>query len=121
MLEVLPPGSHVTLPDGGFFLWVRLPETIDATELQRRCRQPLNVSVSQHKQLASSPRALDHGFYDPQQSQERTVALEFTPGAAFGEEFRHYVRLSFTAAARAEIPFGVARLARALSEYPALG
>jgi 2-aminoadipate transaminase len=29
----LPPGCTWTRPEGGLFLWVRLPETIDATAL----------------------------------------------------------------------------------------
>ena len=40
MLEALadffPRGTHWTRPEGGMFLWVELPESIDATDLLRR-------------------------------------------------------------------------------------
>jgi DNA-binding transcriptional MocR family regulator len=32
----MPPGCHWTTPGGGFFVWVRLPESIDADELLPR-------------------------------------------------------------------------------------
>lgn len=31
-----PPGTRVTQPEGGYFLWVVLPETVDALELHRQ-------------------------------------------------------------------------------------
>ena len=34
-----PPGTRVTQPEGGFVIWVELPETVDATGLSRRALQ----------------------------------------------------------------------------------
>ncbi len=34
-----PPGTRVTQPEGGFVIWVELPESIDATALSRRALQ----------------------------------------------------------------------------------
>jgi DNA-binding transcriptional MocR family regulator len=33
--KCFPPGTKVTQPDGGYFVWVELPESIDALELHR--------------------------------------------------------------------------------------
>jgi 2-aminoadipate transaminase len=33
LAEHFPPGLHWTHPDGGLFLWITLPEGVDATEL----------------------------------------------------------------------------------------
>ena len=40
-----PPGTRATRPEGGFVMWVELPDTVDALEL---CRQALarNISIT---------------------------------------------------------------------------
>ncbi|MBS0451125.1 MAG: PLP-dependent aminotransferase family protein [Proteobacteria bacterium] len=34
-----PPGTRITLPSGGYFLWLELPAKVDALELHRRGRR----------------------------------------------------------------------------------
>lgn len=36
IVQCFPPGTRVARPEGGYFLWVELPEGVDALELQRR-------------------------------------------------------------------------------------
>jgi len=49
----LPAGSHVTRPQGGMNLWVRLPEPLDAGELLARAHRE-NVSYLPGKYFAVS-------------------------------------------------------------------
>ena len=49
----LPPGSHITRPQGGMNLWVRLPEPLDAGELLARAHRE-NVSYLPGKYFAVS-------------------------------------------------------------------
>lgn len=39
LAEMLPPGVKYTRPQGGLFLWLELPESINATELLHKCLQ----------------------------------------------------------------------------------
>jgi DNA-binding transcriptional MocR family regulator len=39
LLKCLPAGCHFTAPEGGFFIWVRLPEGIDAAALLARAEE----------------------------------------------------------------------------------
>ncbi len=44
LTRVLPEGTRISQPQGGFVLWVELPRGIDATELFRRClEQGVNI------------------------------------------------------------------------------
>ena len=36
VLRLFPPGTRVNRPEGGFVLWIQLPEGYDGTEVQRR-------------------------------------------------------------------------------------
>ena len=38
-----PPGTHLTAPNGGYFLWVKLPDGINSLELHRAA---LNLGIS---------------------------------------------------------------------------
>ena len=38
LAQELPQGTVWTRPDGGYFLWLELPEAVDATELTMRAR-----------------------------------------------------------------------------------
>ncbi|MGH3738938.1 MAG: PLP-dependent aminotransferase family protein [Micromonosporaceae bacterium] len=39
------PDARFTVPDGGYFLWVELPDTVDTTELQRVAAEDHGVAV----------------------------------------------------------------------------
>ena len=65
LLEALPPGTTCTDPDGGMFLWARLPEGHDATAL---------LTAALRQDVAFVPGATFHvGTPDP-----RTLRLSFT-------------------------------------------
>ena len=34
--QCFPPGTRLTTPAGGYFVWIQLPEQVDALELHRR-------------------------------------------------------------------------------------
>ncbi len=53
-----PPGTRVTQPEGGYFLWVELPEQVDALELHRLAlSQGISLAPGQ---LFSADRRFSH-------------------------------------------------------------
>jgi len=79
----LPPGTQVLTPQGGLFMWVRLPEPLSAVALQ--------------------PLALESGV-------RYAVGSRFFPRPSEGERF---LRLNFATQAQPEIEEGIRRLAAA--------
>jgi GntR family transcriptional regulator/MocR family aminotransferase len=79
----LPPGTQVLTPQGGLFMWVRLPEPLSAVALQ--------------------PLALESGV-------RYAVGTRFFPRPSEGERF---LRLNFATQAQPEIEEGIRRLAAA--------
>ncbi|MBN1814983.1 MAG: PLP-dependent aminotransferase family protein [Anaerolineae bacterium] len=84
MAEHFPPGVTWTRPQGGLFLWVRMPERIDAETL---------LHVALEEKVAFVP---GHAFY---------------PG---GQEGRCCMRLNFSNAQPEKIEEGIRRLGRAI-------
>ena len=85
--EYMPPGVTWSHPDGGFFIWITLPEELVADEL-------LEFASSQG--AAFLPGAL---FYPR------------------GHELRNALRLSFSNISEERIRTGVSRLGPALQSY----
>ncbi|QNP40435.1 aminotransferase-like domain-containing protein [Lysobacter solisilvae (ex Woo and Kim 2020)] len=48
-----PPGTRVTRPAGGYFLWLELPEGVDALQLQRRASK-LGISIAPGPMFSAS-------------------------------------------------------------------
>ncbi len=69
--DVLPEGSTFTVPDGGMFLWIRLPEGYDATAILPRAieRQVAYVPGAPFYARDPDPRTLRMSFttHDPVQ------------------------------------------------------
>ncbi len=84
----MPPQVSWTQPQGGMFLWLRLPPTIDATDLLERAQQR-NVAFVPGSAFYSRP----------------------TPEAT------HTLRLNFSNVDEAAIHTGIARLAEAINSY----
>lgn len=53
LLQVLPRGTRVSAPDGGYFLWVELPPGCDALEIARRGQRE-GISVMPGQVFAAS-------------------------------------------------------------------
>jgi 2-aminoadipate transaminase len=85
----MPPGVSWNRPDGGMFLWLRLPE----------------VNGQGMSAVELLPKAVDQG-------------VAFVPGAAFyaGQGDSRTLRLSFTTPSVSEIQQGIATLAQAIKE-----
>lgn len=89
--ESFPPGWEASVPHGGLFLWLRLPQGVSAVNL--------------------TPLALAQGVrYAP--------GTRFFPDQVDGEA---YIRLNFAAAALDVIEEGIQRLARAVDAAMQLG
>jgi 2-aminoadipate transaminase len=96
MLECMerhfPPGTQWTRPQGGLFLWVRLPESIDTQEL---------LATAVKEKVAFVP---GHAFYPPG-----------------SEDGRCCMRLNFSNATLEMIELGIERLGRAIRRQMAEG
>ena len=88
MEEHFPPGVTWTHPQGGLFLWVKLPDSIDGEEL---------LAVALQEKVAFVP------------------GTAFYPDGAGG---RHSIRLNFSKPTPEEIREGVRRLGRAMRWPP---
>jgi 2-aminoadipate transaminase len=86
----MPDGTVWNRPEGGMFIWVRLPAGIDSTELLRKSLAP-----------ASGP------------------PVAFVPGAPFyaGTAEHNTLRLSFVTVPQARIEEGVLQLSRVIEQY----
>lgn len=85
----MPPGTRWNRPTGGFYLWVELPRSFDATELLRR--------AAETEQVAFAPGAVF--------------------GATDASDLRHCLRLSFGNCSPEQIEEGIRRLGRAISRF----
>jgi len=65
MDEEFPPGIRYTRPDGGLFLWVELPETLNARDLLVKC-------------LARDVAFVPGGSFFPNGGHENTLRLNFS-------------------------------------------
>lgn len=54
ILQFFPQGSRVSRPQGGYVLWVELPESVDSLELYRRAL-PLGITLAPGYLFASTP------------------------------------------------------------------
>lgn len=66
-----PPGTRVTQPEGGYFLWAELPESVDALQLHRLALSQ-NISVAPGHLFSADHRfrhhvRINYGHPDPQQ------------------------------------------------------
>lgn len=83
----LPEGVTFTQPEGGFFVWVSLPESVNATELLA-------------EQVLSQAKVV----YVPSEMQYAS------------RQVKHQFRLNFTSATPADIKTGIARLGKILHQ-----
>lgn len=82
--EELPVGTTYEVPDGGYFVLVRLPDTLNAQDV------------------------LDEG------TARSVGQVRFLPGGSFADSMPNYLRLSFSMYDAADIRLGVQRLAAAI-------
>ena len=64
--DFMPPGTAWTQPDGGYFIWLRLPENVDVDDLERLAKE-------QDVYFASGK-----GFYVDPQAGRRHLRLSFS-------------------------------------------
>jgi 2-aminoadipate transaminase len=88
MERAFPPGVRWTRPKGGLFLWITLPESIDATAL-------LEKAIA--NKVAFVPGA------------------SFYPDGNIGHGGRHTCRLNFSNARPEQIRLGIGRLGEVLT------
>mgnify|MGYP000601520954 CR=1 FL=1 len=95
----LPPGSSWTEPDGGFFLWVTLPEGVDAEEML--------------------PLAAEEGvtYLPGERFYVRDGGRQGAPDPDDEGSGERSLRLSFSHCSPEELDEGVAALARATEAY----
>ncbi len=91
----MPPGVRWNRPDGGLFLWVELPRTVDATALLRHAVEAEAVAFAPGEAFAATD--------------------------AVAPVQQHCLRLSFASCPPERIDEGIARLSRALAGFASAG
>lgn len=59
VVKHFPSGTRVTQPEGGYFLWAELPESVDALQLQRLALSQ-NISVAPGQLFSADQRFRHH-------------------------------------------------------------
>ncbi|XP_020610376.1 uncharacterized protein LOC110048956 isoform X2 [Orbicella faveolata] len=55
LLQHMPKEVKLSKPQGGIFVWITLPQNIDADELLKVCREKYNVGFSPGSEFSSTP------------------------------------------------------------------
>lgn len=83
-----PAGTRVTRPEGGYFLWLELPESVDVLELQRRARAE-SISLAPGTLFSADARFRHHLRLNVGHAQDARVEAALRRlGALTGELMR---------------------------------